>query len=109
MNYNPGQGQTVRFQQPLTCPITFSHTHARVLRVASAQDFERMNRYAWEAYSGGQEVSIQAAPSQAEHLHKCAAALSLPPSFSLSLSLSPSPSLPLSLFPSLSLCVCVCV
>lgn len=33
-------------------------------------DFEQMNRYSWDAFSKGQEISLQAAPSQAEKLHK---------------------------------------
>ena len=39
-------------------------------KTGDTQEFERMNTYAWEAYAKGQEISLPAAPSAAESLHK---------------------------------------
>ncbi|EFJ38615.1 hypothetical protein SELMODRAFT_164109 [Selaginella moellendorffii] len=35
-----------------------------------AQDFKQLNIHAWEAYEKGQDIHLQAAPSQAELLHR---------------------------------------
>ncbi|KAJ7254939.1 hypothetical protein O6H91_Y416800 [Diphasiastrum complanatum] len=35
-----------------------------------AQDFKQLNIHAWEAFEKGQDIHLQAAPSQAELLHK---------------------------------------
>lgn len=43
----------------------------RFVPFARLQEFERMNSYAWDALGRGQEISLQAGPSQAEKLHKC--------------------------------------